>query len=115
MKVQLQGQALRLRLDEAELASLLVGRDIASLTRLLPGNAFDMQVRLSEEMEPALMGAHGQFRFHLPRSLLEPYVARLPCRDGLRFELPVGGDDVLVLEFEVDVRDSVRSRGPRKH
>jgi len=114
VKVQLQGQALRLRLDEAELASLLAGQDVGSQTRLLPGAAFGMQVRLTAEMEPALVGAHGQFSFHLPRSLLEPYVARLPCREGLHVQLPASGEDRLDVEFEVDVRDSVRSRGPHK-
>lgn len=114
MKVQLQGQSLRLRLDEAELAQLQAGQAVASHTQLLPEAAFSIQVRITDEAQPVLQGDAVQLCFHLPQVLLAPYVARLPCRDGLMFELPVGGDDVLVLEFEVDVRDSVRSRGPQR-
>ena len=36
MKIQLQGQSLRLRIDESELARLQVGESIENLTRL-PG------------------------------------------------------------------------------
>ena len=111
MKVQLQGQSLRLRLDEAELAQLQAGQAVVSHTQLLPGAAFSLQVQVTAEAKPALLMLAGQACFQLPQALLAPYVARLPCRDGLSFSLPVGDSDTLLLVFEVDVRDSVRSRG----
>ncbi|MCR6495897.1 hypothetical protein LJB71_06485 [Thermomonas sp. S9] len=49
----------------------------------------------------------------LPRDLLESYAQRLPCRDALVIRLPLDGGDMLQVDFEVDVRDSVRSRGHR--
>ena len=111
MKVQLQGQTLRLRLDEAELAALQAGQEVGNRTRLVPGAAFCMQVHLTRDEEAALVGKPGHFTFFLPQAVLASYVARLPCREGLCFSLPVGGQDRLEIEFEVDVRDSVRQRG----
>ncbi len=65
MKVQLQDQSVRLRLDEAELA----------------------------------------------RPAVEALAGRLPCRDGLPFEIALEDGSQLQLQFDVDVRDSVRQRG----
>jgi hypothetical protein len=45
----------------------------------------------------------------LPRALLADYASRLPCREGLQGEQGGFG-----LSFEVDVRDSMRVRGPRR-
>ena len=70
-----------------------------------------VQVRLTRDEEAALVGKPGHFTFFLPQTQLDPYVVRLPCREGLCFSLPVGGQDRLDVEFEVDVRDSVRQRG----
>lgn len=113
MKVQMQGQTLRIRISEAELARLRDGETVENLTRL-PGDMAHHQLRMVEGSEPALAAAPGGWAFSLPRGELEPYVARLPCRDGLvvRLLLEEGGE--LEVEFEVDVRDSVRSRGMGK-
>lgn len=110
MKVQLQGQILRFRIDEAELAALQAGQAVENLTRF-PGGSLRQSVVLTDAAEPALEnGAHLQ----LPRVLLEPYVARLPCRDGLAIRLPLDDGDAVEVDFEVDVRDSVRNRGVGK-
>jgi hypothetical protein len=114
MKVQMQGQSLRVRISESELARLQAGEAVGNLTRLPGGEACRHEVGLVEGDEPALLAAGGGWILSLPRVLLEPYVARLPCRDGLAFRLPVEGSE-LEVDFEVDVRDSVRSRGtPRR-
>ncbi len=55
MKVQLQEQTLRLRLDEAELAALQAGQEVGNRTRLVPGAALCVQVRLTRD-EAALVG-----------------------------------------------------------
>ncbi|HSR64471.1 MAG TPA: hypothetical protein VLM17_02550, partial [Xanthomonadaceae bacterium] len=47
----------------------------------------------------------------VPAALLDPYIARLPCRDGLPLSLRTGAGIHLEAVLEVDVRDSVRSRG----
>jgi hypothetical protein len=110
MKVQLQGQTLRFRVDEAELAALQAGQVVENLTRI-PGGSLRQSVVLAEAALPALEdGAHLQ----LPRALLEPYVARLPCRDALAIRLPLDDGETIEVDFEVDVRDSVRHRGVGK-
>lgn len=111
MKVQMQGQALRVRISEAELARLQSGETAGNLTRLPGGATFHQEVRLVDDGAPSLLATGRGWVFNLPRGVLEPYVARLPCRDGIEFRLPVGEGVELAVEFEVDVRDSVRSRG----
>jgi len=113
MKVQMQGQALRIRISEAELARLLDGGAVENLTRL-PGAVAHHQLRTAEDGKPTLAAAPGGWIFSLPRGELEPYVAKLPCRDGLVVRLQVEAGAELEVEFEVDVRDSVRSRGTAK-
>jgi hypothetical protein len=110
MKVQLQGQSLRLRIGEDELARLLAGEAVANETQA-PGAALRQLLRLVPHDVPALAANGGEWVFALPEGAVRDYVGRLPCRDPLEFELP-GGDVTLQLAFEVDVRDSVRRRGP---
>lgn len=113
MKVQLQGQQLRLRIDEAELARLQAGETVENLTRLPGGAACRQRLRLGEQAQ--LAGDAADWCFQLPQAQLEAHVARLPCRDGLVFPLAVGDGDVIEMHFDIDVRDSVRSRGaPRR-
>lgn len=115
MKVQMQGQSLRVRVSEAELAKLQAGETADNLTRLPGGAMCRQEVGVVEDDEPALVATRDGWTLHLPRALLGPYVARLPCRDGLVFRLPVDAGAELEVDFEVDVRDSVRSRGtPRR-
>ncbi|MNM78347.1 hypothetical protein D3C81_902450 [compost metagenome] len=51
-------------------------------------------------------------RLVLPRGSVEDLAGRLPCRDGLAFALYLDDGTTLQLQFDVDVRDSVRQRGP---
>ncbi|MEN1959321.1 hypothetical protein WCE41_03110 [Luteimonas sp. MJ246] len=123
MKVQLQGQSLRLRIDEEELARLLAGEDVVNRTQAAPGAIASQRLRLlvgadsaaapgDEGRAAARFDADGgTWAFSLPEAEVRDYVGRLPCRDALEFELP-GGEAALKLAFEVDVRDSVRRRGP---
>lgn len=106
MKVQMQGQALRIRISEVELARLRDGETVENLTRL-PGDLSRHQVRMIEGGEPTLAPAPGGWAFGLPRGELDPYVARLPCRDGLAMRLPVDGGG--------RVGSGVRGRRPRQH
>ena len=108
MRVQLQGQSLRLRIDEAELASLLAGGTVENAIRWPDG--------CDERQQLTLAAQHGWrrrddgWRMELAEALVRELAARLPSRDGLSFALPTLGDDALDVLFDVDVRDSVRQR-----
>lgn len=101
MRVQQQGQALRLRIDEAELARLLAGGTLENLTRWPDGRA---------EAQRATLAAVSAWRrtedgwcVQLADIEVRALAARLPSRDGLAFAL-----DGLAVTFDVDVRDSAR-------
>lgn len=109
MKLQFEGQKLRLRIDEDELATLLAGASVHAHTRV--ADAFDMActVRLSEAGDASVEGAAGNWFVHLPQALVRELATRLPTRDGLSFEV-VARDAAnnLSLQFDIDVRDSAR-------
>jgi len=114
MKLQLQGQRMRLRLDEAELARLLAGDTIVNATELGAGLHFFQWLGLHAGTAPILQATPGEWRLQLPEAAVRDYVGRLPCRDALGFELDMDGSAVVSLHFEVDVRDSLQVRGPRR-
>jgi hypothetical protein len=113
MKVQLQGQCLRLRLDEAGLAGLLAGDEIRNTT-VLGTIRYTQAVHLLDAPAPVLRADPAGWSIGLPRAALADYIRRLPCREALTFLLPATGAAPLQLAFEVDVRDSVRTRGARR-
>jgi len=114
MKLQLQGQRMRLRLDEAELARLLAGDTIVNATDLGAGIHFCQRLGLHAGTAPMLQATPGEWRLQLPEAAVRDYVGRLPCRDALGFELDMDGSAAVSLHFEVDVRDSLQVRGPRR-
>ena len=111
MKVQIQGQAVRLRIDEAELVRLQGGGRVENCTLLPGGLACTQGVELVEGACPEFSGTAQDWCLRLPRSVLVDYVGRLPCKDGLAFGLPTAGSGAVEFAFEVDVRDSARVRG----
>jgi hypothetical protein len=113
MKLQLEGQHLRFRVDEAEFARLLSGETVESATSL-PGATVTLQVSSRSEGSPALSASTGRITLQLPIADLLAYQQRLPCRDGLAFVQQVDAGEPLQVAFEVDVRDSIRNRGPRR-
>lgn len=110
MKVQLQHQSVRIRLDEDELARLLAGDTLGNLTRFGTAPPWALLVALGEQDAAALVYEGHTPRIVLPAGLIRAYNERLPCRDGLSFALE-HGHELLKLQFDVDVRDSVRQRG----
>lgn len=118
MKLQLQGQSVRLRIDEAELARLLAGEKV--INRIVLGAAVEFRQALSlgtgagASTTPALDVRDGGWNVRLPREAVEAYAGQLPCRHALEFELDMGTGEAVELNFEVDVRDSVKARGPRR-
>ena len=110
MKLQLQGQHLRVRITEAELAELRAGVTLENITRLGPDAAWRQSLRQTDADAPELRSAGGHCVIGIPANMIEAYAQRLPCRDGLALHLQTGTEAV-ELVFEVDVRDSVRTRG----
>lgn len=114
MKLQLQGQRMRLRLDEAELARLLAGEAIVNATELGTGLRCCQSLRLHADAQPSLQATPGEWHVGLPDAAVRDYVQRLPCREALEFALACDDNAVLMLHFEVDVRDSLQLRGARR-
>ncbi|MCO5054130.1 hypothetical protein [Thermomonas sp.] len=114
MKVQLQGQSLRLRIDEAELARLRDGEEITNTTALPGPGACAQRMALTDATQVGFSGSSGDWLLLLPQAQVEDYVQRLPCKDGLHYALPASAGRTLTIDFEVDVRDSARLRGKAK-
>ncbi|MCF3498164.1 hypothetical protein C7E15_00750 [Stenotrophomonas maltophilia] len=113
MKVQMQRQAIRLRLDEEELARLLVGESVENMTRLGGDYGWGVVLSLHAGEQAVVLSAGEYCRLALPREAIRTLAARLPCRDGLGFSIAL--DDIsLQIQFDVDVRDSLRQRGPHR-
>ncbi|MGH8055369.1 MAG: DUF7009 family protein [Stenotrophomonas sp.] len=113
MKIQLQQQSVRLRLDEGELAQLLDGETLHSTTQLGVIDNWSMALRLHDGAQPVLAAAAEAVLINLPYEAVLTLAGRLPCRDGLAWEVDTS-NATLQLQFDVDVRDSVRQRGPRR-
>lgn len=113
MKLQLESQHLRFRISEAELAYLLDGLALCDETRLDEIHRQQRRLRLYEGQTADLDWRGAELELRLPRAPVLDYVQRLPCREGLTFQIGQG-EAALTVEFEVDVRDSVRARLPRK-
>lgn len=111
MKLQIQEQTLRFRIDESELATLLNENVLVSTLRLPNGESFVQSLSLVMSEIPALEILALNWYLNLPRTIVETYVERLPCRDGLTFALGNADNLPLTVQFEVDVRDSVKKRG----
>jgi hypothetical protein len=112
MKMQLQDASLRLRLSEAEFTRLLDGESVLSRTPL-PGGALVFGLGMTTGEAFAFAGALPALNLLAPRTALLDYQQRLPCREGIETEVETG-DGRLAISLEVDVRDSVRTRGPKR-
>ena len=109
VKLQFRPDALRLRIDEAELEQLLAGAELVLCTRSGKCVLLDLRVGLAPSFEfaPAT-----PWRLCLPEAAVLAYVETLPRREALVFEPMPAANPAFRVEFEVDVRDSVARRGP---
>lgn len=115
MKLQIEGQRLRFRVDEAELAQLLAGKSVVDQTQLGDAQILRRRIALGLIATAQLAWKPKEIRLDLPVDAVRTYATSLPRRDALSFTL--GADTTataLAIDFEVDVRDSMRQRGPRK-
>jgi hypothetical protein len=114
MKLQINTQRLRLRIDEDEFGRLRQGEALCSET-WLPGQAGVFRWSLRQGDQPLMVADRGSWRFVLPEASIDDYAKQLPRRKGLEFFLTTETGVEVVLSFEVDVRDSVRRRGVTSH
>lgn len=106
MKVQRQGQKLRLRVSREEFDDVLKGKAVVTETAWPDGRKERIEV-LGADHSAWLRLADG-WQVCLQASALRDLAARLPQRDGCVFEQPVPGGDPLVVAFDVDLH---RERG----
>lgn len=106
MRIQLQEQSLRLRVDEDEFKALLEGSVIDATTAV--GRAFRLSFKVVPGDVAAIEGTTAACTITLPRHDIAALASRLPSRDGLSFDI-----DGLAVLLDVDVRDSVRRRRQR--
>jgi hypothetical protein len=111
MKLQVQRQALRVRVTEAELKDLLAGSPLRLDLRFSGQRMLTLELTTGPEtsVQPGDI-----WRVRLSETALQDYAGTLPRRDALVAALTGTGGEPLRLEFEVDVRDSVKVRGARK-
>lgn len=110
MKLQIEGQHLRVRVGEEELAALLAGQPVLAQTRLAAALALSCQLRLVDGGQAHVGGTPEAWAIELPAAAVRAHAATLPSRDGLSFLLEHGQGEPLMLLFDVDVRDSTRRR-----
>lgn len=108
MRVQLEGQNLRLRIDEDELAHLLEGGSVVNRTGLPDGHVEMQHLSLAPRIDWRREGI--VWHVCLPENEVRALSQRLPSRDGLEFSLSTPSGEVLQIVFDVDVRDSARKR-----
>ncbi|HET6552698.1 MAG TPA: hypothetical protein VFG49_04095 [Dyella sp.] len=111
MKLQIEGQSLRVRIGERELAQLLAGQSVDLRTLFAQAFAISCSLRLGPHGDARFSGTPDAWLIELPDGAVREHASRLPTREGLTFALPTMQDDEpLQLLFDVDVRDSVRQR-----
>jgi hypothetical protein len=111
MKFQIEGQKLRIRIDEDELARLLAGEALNARTGFADVFAISFEVRTTPADGATFSGQADAWQIGLPDAALREHASRLPTREGLHYTLAAKGNgDALELLFDVDVRDSVRHR-----
>ena len=111
MKLQVDGQKLRVSIDEAELARLFDGHALQNVTCFADAFSMRVTIELEEGDVVSLTGEAAAWRIAIPATALQQHATKLPSRDGLHFRLS-GQTQAAALEllFDVDVRDSVRRR-----
>lgn len=110
MRYQIDGQQLRLRLDRDELATLLGTGQLRSVTHFPAGFSQQVDLALHDAGDARLEGLPAHWKLALPRREMADLAARLPCREGVIFQLS-GAEASAVrmqLTLDVDIRDRRR-------
>lgn len=113
MRLQIEGQKLRIRIDEDELARLLAGETIQTRTEFADSFAIGFAACATQDRDATISGTVDNWLIGVPQLALREHADRLPTREGLRYTLQgKSAGEPLELLFDVDVRDSVRHRRP---
>ncbi|WP_266181962.1 hypothetical protein [Dyella humicola] len=111
MKLQIEGQSLRVRIGEVELGTLMAGDALVSRTGFAQAFVMTCTVRLGAGDAALFSGRPDAWLIEIPEAAVRDHARRLPTREGLKFILAGKEEgDALELRFDVDVRDSVRRR-----
>lgn len=110
MRVQLENDTIRVRINEDELIELL--DNVALLGSTAFGKAFTMRYAIDATERDAcvLAGTAHEWRLEVPRVQLLALRERLPSKDGLVFDIPGLNTAATKVLFDVDVKDSLRRR-----
>ncbi|KJV37255.1 hypothetical protein [Luteibacter yeojuensis] len=110
MRVQLENDTIRVRIDEDELGELL--DDVALLGSTAFGRAFTMRYAIDATGSGlcTLDGDAHEWRLEVPRARLLELKARLPSKDGLLFDIPGLDTVATTVLLDVDVKDSLKRR-----
>ncbi|MCB1561716.1 MAG: hypothetical protein KDI75_11595 [Xanthomonadales bacterium] len=112
MKLRVQEQCLRVRVDEEELKQLLQGRELALQLDFGATNRFGFRLSLHDGSHPDLQLDGLRWSLKLPARKVKDYAECLPTRDPLSFPISASPGGSAIVQFEVDVRDSLRHRRP---
>lgn len=107
MKMQVREQSIRLRLSEADLATLLADGQCSDSTAL-PGALWKRTLRLLDT-DAGISRDGDEWCFSVPRLAFQAFASQRPRRDGYVTIIADGTARAIELSIEVDVRDS------RKH
>ncbi len=112
MKLQVQGQSVRVRLTEDELESLFVTGRCCDVTDFGPLGRWQRLVILVPSTMGGIAVDGETCSLQIPRVAFEAFAGQRPRRDG--FSLPAAESAGLNITIEVDVRDSRKrlSRSP---
>ena len=110
MRVQLENDTIRVRIDEDELGELL--DNVALLGSTAFGTVFTMRYAIDATGRDTweLSGNAHEWRLEVPRGALADLRSRLPSKDGLEFQIPGHDTVATTVRFDVDVKDSLRRR-----
>jgi hypothetical protein len=110
MRVQLENDTIRVRIDEDELAELL--DNVALMGSTAFGRAFTMRYAIDATNGPAcvLDGNAHEWRLEVPLAHLAELKARLPAKDGLVYDIPGNDTVATTVVLDVDIKDSLKRR-----
>ena len=82
MKIQIQGQQIRFRIDEAELAKLLAGTQVSNEISFATGIRVFYRVELHADEDATFEVSADGWRLRLPDRAVQAHVCRLPCKEA---------------------------------
>lgn len=108
MKLQLQGQTVRVRLGEREATELLAGGEVKDATATALGS-WSRELALGDGAALSRTAA-GAWRLVLPALEFRAFAAARPRRDGMDVKVPGPEGSELSVVIEIDVREGRRLR-----